>query len=71
MQDIDKSLDDKKGAFAEEERWIGTTPLIKLSIDTGDNPPIAKRTYTLSIGQYDWVKNFDKLLEAGVIYESL
>ena len=49
---------------------LGTTPLIKMSIDTGDHPPIAKKPYTLAIKHHEWVKEeIDKLLEVGVIRE--
>ena len=69
--DLDKLLDNNKGAFAEDERQIGTTPLIEMTIDTGDHPPIAKKPYTLALKHYDLVKEeIDKLLEAGVIRES-
>ena len=57
--------------FAEYERQIGTSPLITMSIDTGDHSPVAKRPYILTLKQHDWVKaEIDKLLEAGVIRES-
>ena len=52
-------------------RQIGTIPLIKMSIDTGYHPPIAKKPYTLAIKHHEWVKDeIAKLLEAGVIRES-
>ena len=64
-------LIETKEAFAGDEREIGVTPLMKMSIDTGDNPPIAKKPYTLSVKHYHWVKDeLDKLLEAGIIRES-
>ena len=57
--------------FVEDERQIGTIPLITMSIDTGDYPLVAKRPYTLALKHHDWVKaEIDKLLEAGVIRES-
>ena len=69
--DLEKLLEKNKDAFAEDERQIGTTPLITMSIDTGDQPPIAKRPYTLALKHHDWVRaEIDKLLEAGVIRES-
>lgn len=69
--DLEKLLNQNKDAFAEDERQIGTTPLITMSIDTGDQPPIAKRPYTLALKHHDWVKaEVEKLLEAGVIRES-
>ena len=69
--DLDKLLDINIDAFAEDERQIGTTPLLEMTIDTGNHPPIAKKPYTLALKHYDWVKEeIDKLLEAGVIRES-
>ena len=69
--DLDKLLDASKDVFADNEREIGTTPLIQMSIDTEDHPPIAKKPYTLALMHYDWVKEeIDKLLEAGVNRES-
>ena len=69
--DLEKLFEENKDAFAEDERQIGTTPLIKMSIDTGDACPIAKKPYTLALKHHDWVKEeIDKLLEAGVIRES-
>ena len=60
-----------KIVFAEDERQIGTTLLIKMSIDTGDHPSIAKKPYTLAIKHHEWVKEeTDRLPEAGVIRES-
>ena len=70
--DLDKLFDKNKDAFDEDERQIGTTQLIEMTIDTGDLPSIAKKPYTLALKHYDWVKEYiDKLLEAGVIRESL
>ena len=64
-------LNENKNAFATDETEIGTTPLIKMSIDTGDHPPIAKRPYTLALKHDEWArKEIDKLLEGGVIRES-
>ena len=68
--DLDKLLDNNKDAFAEDERQIGTTPHIEMTIETGDYPPIPKKPYNLALNHYDWVKETDKLLEAGVIWEN-
>ena len=71
LQDLEQLLTENKEAFADDERQIGMTPLIIMSVDTGDHPPIAKRPYTLSMKHYGWVKEeLDKLLEAGIIRES-
>ena len=69
--DLEKLFEEIKDEFAEDERQIGTTPLIKMSIDTGDACLIAKKPYTLALKLYVWVKEeIDKLSEAGVIRES-
>ena len=61
--DLEQLLEKNKDASAEDERQIGTTPLITMSIDTGDHPPIAKRPYTLALKHHDWVKaEIDQLL---------
>ena len=66
--DLERLLEENHDAFAEDERQIGTTPLIKMSIDTGDHPPIAKKPYALALKHYNWVRDeIDKLLKAGVI----
>ena len=44
---LDKLLKANEDAFATDERQIGTTPLIKLEIDTGDHPLIVKENHTL------------------------
>ena len=42
LQDLEKLLKENPDAFAQGETQIGTTPLIKMSIDTDDHKPIAK-----------------------------
>ena len=69
--DLEQLLEKNKDAFVEDDRHIGTTPLITMSIDTGDHSPIVKIPYTLALKHLDWVKaEVDKLLETGVIRES-
>ena len=66
LEDLENLLNENKNAFATDETEIGTTPLIKMSIDTGDHPPIAKRPYTLALKHDEWArKEIDKLLEGG------
>ena len=66
--DLERLLEEKHDAFAEDERQIGKSPLIKMSIDTGDHLPIAKKPYALALKHYNWVRDeIDKLLKAGVI----
>ena len=69
--DLVRILEVNHNAFAKDERQIGTTTLIKMSIDTGKHPPIAKKPYALAHKYYDLVRDeIDKLLEVGVIRES-
>ena len=69
--DLERPLEENHDAFAEEEKQIGTTPLIKMSIDTSDHLLIARKPYALALKHYDWVRDeMDKLLEEGVIQES-
>ena len=66
--DLERLLEEDHDAFAEDERQIGTTPLIIMSIDTGDHPPIAKKPYALALKHYNWVRDeIYKLHKAGVI----
>ena len=44
-QELEQLLERNKDCFAEDERQIGTTPLITMSIDTGDHPPVAETIY--------------------------
>ena len=41
--DLDKLLDNSKDAFAEDERQIGTNPLVEMTIDRGP-PTYGKET---------------------------
>ena len=69
--DLQKLLGENHDAFAEDERQIGTTPLIKMPTDTSNHPPIAKKPYNLALKHYNWVRDeIDKLLEAGAIQEN-
>ena len=69
--DLNRLLEVNHDTFAAEERRIGTTPLITMSIDTGEDLPIAKKPYALALKHYDWIRDeIDKLLESGVIRES-
>ena len=60
--ELERLLEENHDAFVEDERQIGTTPLIKMSIDTGDHLPIAKKLYALTLKHYNWVRDeIDKL----------
>ena len=53
--------------FSENSRDIGRTSLIKMDIDTGDNPPVCQRPYTLPLKHAEWVKKELNILEAADI----
>ena len=42
--------------FSNSSGGIGRTPLIKMDIDTGENPPVCQRPYTLPLKHVEWVK---------------
>ena len=42
--DLDTLLNNNKDAFAEDERQIGTTPLIEMTIDTRGPPTYSEET---------------------------
>ena len=57
--------------FSENSGDIGRTSLIKMDIDTGDNP-VCQRPYTLPLKHAEWVKKELNILEAaGIIVRSV
>ena len=46
---------------------IGRMSLIKMDIDTGENPPVCQRLYTLSLKHAEWVKKELNIPEAASI----
>ena len=71
QQQLDNLLRTFKDQFAKDETTIGTTPLIQMSINTGDSDPVSQKPYPVAMKHYNWVKEeIDKLLEAGVIRNS-
>ena len=59
-------------AFSKNNEDIGRTKLIKMDIDTGDNPPVSSRPYTLPLKHYEWVEREIESLEcAGIITKSM
>ena len=47
--DLERLLEEIHDAFAEDQRQIGSTPLMKMSIDTGDHLPVDKKPYALAL----------------------
>ena len=58
--------------FSLNSQDIGHTNLITMHVDTGDNPPICQKPYTLPLKHYSWVQQEIETLEhEGVIKESI
>ena len=61
-----------KDIFSTYSGDIGKTPLLEVEIDTGDNPPITQKPYTLPLNHTKWVQRELEILEkAGVIVRSV
>ena len=57
--------------FAKEEMTIGTTPLMEMTIDTGNSDPVSQKPYLITMKNYQWVKEeIEKLLMTKVIHSS-
>ena len=58
--------------FSANNEDIGQTNLVTMHVDTGDNPPICQKPYTLPLKHYSWVQQEIETLEnAGVIKKSI
>ena len=58
--------------FFKDSANLGKTPLLKMDIPTGDNPPITQRPYTLALKHVQWVQEEIEILEkAGIIAKSV
>ena len=47
---------DIQDVFSVDSSDIAKTPLIKMDIDTGNNPPICQKPYNLPLKHAEWVK---------------
>ena len=58
--------------FSKSSEDIGHTPLVTMDIETGDNPPICQKPYSLPLKHVEWVQKELEILEkAGVIQRSM
>ena len=58
--------------FSKDSADLGRTPLLKMDIPTGDNPPITQRPYTLALKHVQWVQEEIETLEkVGIIAKSV
>ena len=64
---LDALLKEYKTQFAEDETSVGTTPLAKMTINTGNSDPVSQKPYCITMKNYQWVKEeIEKLLAAKV-----
>ena len=69
---FNKLCDKYADVFSDNSGDIGRTPLIKMDIDTGENPHVCQRPYTLPLKHAEWVKKELNILEAaGIIVRSV
>ena len=69
---FNKLCDKYADVFSDNSGDIGRTPLIKIDINTGGNPPVCQRPYTLPLKHAEWVKKELNILKAvGVIVRSV
>ena len=58
--------------FSQDLGDLGKTPLMRMEIPTGDNPPISQRPYGLALKHVQWVQDEIETLErVGVITKSV
>ena len=43
--------------FAKDETSITTTPLTRMTINTGDSEPVSQKPYPIAVKNYQWVKD--------------
>ena len=53
---LDTLLLEYKSQFAQDETSIGTTPLMSMTINRGDSPPISQKPYLITMKNHQWVK---------------
>ena len=68
---LDALLQEYESQFAKDETSIRTTPLIEMTIDTGNSNCVSQKPYPITMKNYQWVKEeIEKLLMAKVIHGS-
>ena len=68
---LDVLLKEYKTQFAQDEMSIGITPLIKMTINTGNSHPVFQKPYPITMKNYQWVKEeIEKWLATKVICSS-
>ena len=69
--DFETLMNDNLDLFAESDLQLGRTGLVKISIDTGDHPPIKQKPYRTPFSQRPQIeKTLSGMLEANIIRPS-
>ena len=69
--ELELLLQEYESQFAKDETSIGTTPLTRMTIDTGTSDPVSQKPYPIAMKHYQWIKDeIEKLLAAKVICTS-
>ena len=53
---LDALLKEYAIQFTKDETSIGTTPLMEMTINTGDSEPVSQKPYPITMKTYQWVK---------------
>ena len=70
-RDLRPLLRKNRDLFTNADKYLGVTDTVKMSIDTGVNPPIKKAPYRTPLEQIAMVdQGIDEMLEAGIIEKS-
>ena len=68
---LDTLLKEYASQFTKDETSIGTTPLMEMTIDTGNSDTVSQKPYPITMKNYQWVKDeIEKLLTAKVTCSS-
>ena len=68
QNELDILLLEYKSQYAKDKTSIVTTPLTRMTIDTGTSNPVSQKPYPIAMKHYQWVKDeIEKLLAAKVI----
>ena len=69
QQAFDKLCEKYDDIISKSSGHIGKTMLVEMEIDTGNNPPIASKPYTIPLKHYESVQREIETLEQAAIIE--
>ena len=54
---LETLLKEYESQFLRDDTTIGTTPLTRMSIDTGNSEPVSQKPFPIAMKHYQWVKD--------------